>query len=211
MVVREYSDSATRTHWAPPEPIWRHYNSWNDCPDWPETEKCKQKICNLDFAADCHNKTELWKCKMCFSDEGEISRTDEALAEYCCESKRKSEVVWISICSAVGFLLLLALGGCMFKQTREKRRARERDRAIRLQDRELGAACRPHVDGVDETVRWAKSARRVPVLPISRSRTSSANNAVDPSRVWARQGSGSSSGSHSNDAGGHQLLRQIEI
>ena len=94
--------------------------------------------------------------------------------------------MWISIGSAFGLLLLLALGGCIFKQTRDKRRVRQRDRAHRLQDRELGDTGRSQVDGAHGTVRWAKSVRRVLVLPVSRSRTSSTSKTVDPGIIRAR-------------------------
>lgn len=114
---------------------------------------------------------------MCFTDQGETSWTPDTLAKHCCEATRKAEVVWISIGSTVCLILLQALGCCMFKQTRNKRKAREQDRAIRLQNRELGVTCRSQVDGADGPVWWTKSSRRVPVLPVSGSRTFSTSNA----------------------------------
>lgn len=186
-LIQKWDNSTIKLQWGHPESIVPRYHSWDDCLNRPETEKCKQKICNLDFAAHCHNQTELWECSMCFSDAGETRWANETLAAHCCAVKRKAEIVWISIGSMFGVVLLLALGGCMFKQTRDKRRTRQREQEIRLQDRELGAAGKTQVDGAKGTVRWAKSCRRVPVLPTSRSRTSSAS-LVDPATMGTRQG-----------------------
>ena len=157
--------------------------SWSNCPDWPWAHACKQKICNIGFAVHCNYEVELWKCKMCFSDRGETSLTHDALAKHCCEAKRKAEGVWVSIGSAFCLLLLLALGCCMFNQTRYKRRIRDR-----LRDRELGATCRPRVGKANGTARLTTPCRRVPVLPVS------ASNAAAPNAIQARQGSGDSSG-----------------
>lgn len=196
------SDNLTMaTYSRYPEPLWRRHRSWSDCPNWPATHKCKQMICNIDFPGYCNNEIELWECQMCFTDKGETSWSHNTLAEHCCEAKRKAEIVWIAIGSAFCLLSLLALGCCMFKQTRDKRKAHGRDRAIQLQDRELGAAGRSPVDGVDGTVRWAKSFRRVPVLPVSGNRTFSGSNAVVPNAIRVRQGSGGSSGGQSTKAG----------
>ena len=134
---------------------------------------------------------------MCFSDEGEISQTNTTLKEHCSEAKRREEIVWISLASVFGLILLLALGCCIWKQTREKRKGR----GIRLRNRRVEVAGTTHVDGANDTVKFTKSARRVPVLPISGSRTSSASSEVDPSTVQARKGSRGSSGSHNTEAG----------
>lgn len=187
------SDNLTMaTHSRYPEPLLRRHRSWNDCPNWPATHKCKHMICNIDFPVYCNNEIDLWECQMCFTDKGETSWSHNTLAEHCCEAKRKAEIVWIAIGSTFCLLLLLALGCCMFKQTRDKRKAHDRDRAVQLQDRELGA---------DGTVRWAKSFRRVPVLPVSGNRTFSRINAVVPNAIRVRQGSGGSSGGQSTKAG----------
>jgi hypothetical protein len=124
---------------------------------------------------------------MCFSDEGEISQTNTTLKEHCSEAKRREEIVWISLASVFGLILLLALGCCIWKQTREKRKGR----GIRLRNRRVEVAGTTHVDGANDTVNFTKSARRVPVLPIE----------VDPSTVQARKGSRGSSGSHNTEAG----------
>jgi hypothetical protein len=127
----------------------------------------------------------LGEC-ICFSGY-QLSPDTKALNEHYYKLKKREEIVWTSLGSALVLIVLLASGGCIWRQKRDQRRIRGRERAIELQNRLLRHDRR--VKGANST----KSARRVPVLPTIRSsRNPSPDNDTNPSTVGAKQGSGKS-------------------
>ena len=104
--------------------------------------------------------------------------------------------MWTSLGSALVLIVLLASGGCIWRQKKDQRKIRGRERAIELQNRLLRHDRR--VKGANST----KSARRVPVLPTIRSsRNPGPSNDVNPTTVEAKQRSEKSSGSHGAEVG----------
>jgi hypothetical protein len=206
IVVPEYHNSTMIAPWGPYQPILRQHHSWTECSDWPKTEDCKQKICNIDFTADYHNEEEIWEYKMCFPDECETIQVHKTIRAYRCKRKRKAQVVWISLCSTAGLAHLLIFCGCIWTQNREKRRANERERAARQQDKELEATGISRVDGTND-IRLTKPVRRVPVLPTSRSRAHSAGSNVELRTSRVQKGPGGSSGTRTTEVGSSSIPR----
>lgn len=136
----------------------------------------------------------LWEC-ICFSGY-QLSPDTKALNEHYYKLKEREEAVSTSLGSALVLIVLFASGGCIWRQKRDQRRIRGRERVIELQNRLLRHDRR--VEGANLT----KSARRVPVLPTIRSsRNPSPGNDANPTTVGAKQGSGKSSSSHDAEVG----------
>ena len=111
--------STAMMRWSPSQPIFRRWHNWTDCPNWSEAKQGIGDICNLELLRDCRDRTDLWECEVCFSKSLKPDRNTSALKEHCCEAMRREEIVWISLFSVFGLILLLALGSCMETDQRQ--------------------------------------------------------------------------------------------
>jgi len=162
--IRDCANSTMILQWGPPRPILHQFHNWSDRQKWPATQQWVYDTCKIDFEEDCDGKSGnvLWECTVCFSGY-RLGPDIKALNEHYCKLKKRKEIVRISLGSAFVLILLLALGGCMWRQKGDQRRTRARELDRSLQDRRLHHGRR--VEGGNPT----KSARRVSVLPTVRS------------------------------------------
>lgn len=194
--VHGRANSTMILQWGPLRPILRRFHNWSDCRNWPAAQQWVYGTCKIDFEEDCNGKggNMLWEC-ICFSGY-QLSPDTKALNEHYYKLKEREEAVSTSLGSALVLIVLFASGGCIWRQKRDQRRIRGRERVIELQNRLLRHDRR--VEGANLT----KSARRVPVLPTIRSsRNPSPGNDANPTTVGAKQGSGKSSSSHDAEVG----------
>ena len=194
--VHGCANSTMILQWGPLRPILSRFHNWSDCCNWPAAQQWVYGTCKIGFEEDCNGNrgNMLWEC-IRFSGY-QLSPDTKALNEHYCKLKKREEIVWTSLGSALVLIVLLASGGCIWRQKKDQRKIRGRERAIELQNRLLRHDRR--VKGANST----KSARRVPVLPTIRSsRNPGPSNDVNPTTVEAKQRSEKSSGSHGAEVG----------
>jgi hypothetical protein len=184
--VHGCANSTMILQWGPLRPILCRFHNWSDRHNWPAAQQWVYGTCKIDFDEDCNGKggNILWEC-ICFSGY-QLSPDTKALHKHYYKLKEREEIVLTSLGSALVLIVLLASGGCIWRQKRDQRRIHGRERAIELQNRLIRHDRR--VKGANST----KLARRVPVLPTIRSsRNPSPGNDANPTTVGQSRGLGS--------------------
>jgi hypothetical protein len=190
-LVHGRANSTMILQWGPLRPILHRFHDWSDCRNWSAAQQWVYGICKIGFDEDYNGKRRnmLWEC-ICLSGY-QLSPDTKVFNEHYCKLEKRGEVAWTSLGSALVLMVLLALGGCIWRQKKGQRRIRGRERAIELQNRLL------RHDGRVKDANSIKTARRVPVLPTIRaSRNPSPGTDANPTTVGAKQRFGKSSGSH---------------
>jgi hypothetical protein len=162
ILLHDCANSTIILQCSPLRPIIRLLHNGSDCQHWPVTQQWVCDLCKIDSEEDCNGKSGnmLWTCNLYFLGY-QLSPNTEALNEHYRKLKNKKDIVGISLGSTFVLILLLALGGCMWRQKRDQCRTHVQELDRSLPGRQL--RCGKRVEDGNST----KSARRVPVLPIA--------------------------------------------